>query len=71
MTPNVGHTFKSGKDKAVIEIISRYGFKVAWTITADEYSLMVHGEYFGKGDVAHEDGISISPVDANTIMAFI
>ena len=71
MAKSVTHTFKAGSDKAVVEITSKYGAMTTWTITADEYSLQVHGEYTNSEGTVQEDGISLAPVDKNTVVFYI
>ena len=60
-------TFKSGEDKAVVEIVSHYGHKQIYTITANGYELVVHMQHILGDGTPASVGVAVLPIDAYTV----
>ena len=60
-------TFRSAEKEATVEIVSHYGDKHIYTITANGYELTVHIQHFDVNGDPASDGVAVLPIDTNTV----
>ena len=68
------HSIKTGEDRAIIDIVSGHGGTTRFTIEFVDsgYALMVNAVYIKAGNNGPgTDGMSIAPIDKNTVALFM